>query len=43
VILFEKNRPDLEKDPGKYADNIWYAAAILLLGDLAPAADAQPR
>jgi lysophospholipase L1-like esterase len=43
AILFEKNRPDLEKDPGKYADNTWYAAAILLLGDLAPAADAQPR
>ena len=35
-ILFEKNRPDLEKDPGKYADNVWYASAILLLGDLVP-------
>jgi hypothetical protein len=35
-ILFEKNRPDLEKDPGKYSENVWYAAAILLLGDLLP-------
>lgn len=36
-ILFEKNRPDLEKDPAKYADRVWYASAILLLGDLLPA------
>jgi lysophospholipase L1-like esterase len=36
-ILFEKNRPDLEKNPEKYADNVWYASAILLLGDLVPA------
>lgn len=43
AILFEKNRPDLEKDPGKYADTTWYAAALLLLGDLVPAADGQPR
>jgi len=43
AILFEKNRPDIEKDPGKYADNTWYAAAILLLGDPAPAAGDQPR
>jgi lysophospholipase L1-like esterase len=35
-ILFEKNRPDLEKDPGKYSENVWYASAILLLGDLLP-------
>ena len=36
-ILFEHNRPDLEKNPAKYAENAWYAAAILLLGDLIPA------
>ena len=36
-ILFEHNRPDLEKNPAKYADNVWYASAILLLGDLIPA------
>jgi lysophospholipase L1-like esterase len=36
-ILFEHNRPDLEKNPAKYADNVWYASAILLLGDLLPA------
>jgi lysophospholipase L1-like esterase len=35
-ILFEKNRPDVEKNPAKYADNVWYASAILLLGDLDP-------
>ena len=40
-ILFEKNRPDFEKNPAKYADNAWYASAILLLGDLLPA-DATP-
>jgi lysophospholipase L1-like esterase len=40
-ILFEHNRPDLEKNPAKYADNVWYASAILLLGDLLPA-DAAP-
>jgi hypothetical protein len=40
-ILFEQNRPDLEKNPAKYADNVWYASAILLLGDLLPA-DAAP-
>lgn len=35
-ILFEKNRPDLDKNPAKYASNTWHAASILLLGDLAP-------
>ena len=36
AILFEKNRTDLEKDPAKYAENTWYASAILVLGDLLP-------
>jgi len=40
-ILFEHNRPDLEKNPAKYVENAWYASAILLLGDLLPA-DAGP-
>ena len=40
-ILFEHNRPDLGKNPAKYAENAWYASAILLLGDLLPA-DAAP-
>ncbi len=40
-ILFEHNRPDLEKNPAKYAENAWYTSAILLLGDLLPA-DAAP-
>jgi len=39
-ILFEKNRADFEKNPAKYAENTWYASAILLLGDLLP--DQQP-
>jgi len=43
AILFEKNRTDLEKDPGKYAENTWYAAALLLLGDPAAATGDQPR
>ena len=33
-ILFEKNRPDLEKNPAKYAGNDWYAGALLILGDV---------
>ena len=37
-LLFEKNRPDLEKNPAKYAANAWYAGAILLRGKLEPAA-----
>jgi lysophospholipase L1-like esterase len=33
-ILFEHNRADLEKDPGKYAGTNWYAGGIMLIGDL---------
>jgi lysophospholipase L1-like esterase len=42
-ILFEHNRPDLEKNPAKYAENAWYASAVLLLGDLIPADDATAK
>jgi hypothetical protein len=35
-ILFEHNRPDMEKNPAKYKDNFWYASSIFLLGDLEP-------
>jgi lysophospholipase L1-like esterase len=42
-ILFEQNRPDLAKNPEKYADNTWYASALLLLGDLAPAGSEPQR
>jgi len=35
-ILFAHNRPDLEKDAAKYADNVWYASALLLLGEPVP-------
>lgn len=33
-ILFEKNRPDLEKNPAKYAPHVWYAGGVMILGDL---------
>ncbi|MBL9152670.1 MAG: SGNH/GDSL hydrolase family protein [Verrucomicrobiales bacterium] len=33
-ILFERNRPDLEKNPDKYAGLYWHAGAIMLIGDL---------
>lgn len=33
-ILFEKNRPDLEKNPDKYKGTVWHAGALLLLGEL---------
>lgn len=34
-ILFEHNRPDLEKNPAKYAGLHWHAGAIMLIGELA--------
>lgn len=33
TILFEKNRPDLEKNPDKYAPNVWNVGAVMLIGD----------
>ena len=33
-ILFEHNRPDMEKNPTKYAGTTWYAGAVMLIGDL---------
>lgn len=38
TILFEKNRPDLEKNPAKYAPNHWNVGAILLIGEPLPPA-----
>lgn len=35
-ILFERNRTDMEKNPAKYAPNVWHAASILLLGEIVP-------
>ena len=32
-ILFEENRPDLKKDPTKYAGLAWYAGAVFIVGD----------
>lgn len=34
AILFERNRPDLEKNPAKYEGINWYIGSIMLLGDL---------
>ncbi len=34
-ILFEKNRPELKQHPERFRDNVWYAGALMLLGDLA--------
>lgn len=33
-ILFEHNRGDLAKNPAKYADQVWHAGSIMLIGDL---------
>ena len=33
TILFERNRPDLEKQPEKYVPNQWYASALMVFGD----------
>ncbi len=32
-ILFEKNRPDMDKNPDKYAPNQWHVGSIMLIGD----------
>ena len=31
-ILFEENRPDLKKNPTKYAGSAWYAGAVFIVG-----------
>jgi len=33
-ILFERNRPDMEKNPAKYQEHNWYAGAIFIDGEL---------
>jgi hypothetical protein len=33
-ILFENNRPDLEKNPAKYATNSWHVSSVLVAGDV---------
>jgi hypothetical protein len=32
-ILFEKNRPDMDKNPEKYAPNQWHVGSIMLIGE----------
>lgn len=34
AILFERNRPDHDKNPNKYAGTNWYAGSVMLLGEL---------
>jgi lysophospholipase L1-like esterase len=36
AILFEHNRPDLEKNPAKYAADSWYVGGLLVFGDVTP-------
>lgn len=33
-ILFEHNRPDLEKNPEKYAGKLWHVGAVMLIGEM---------
>ena len=33
-ILFPQNKPDMEKNPAKYAGLNWYAGGIMVIGDL---------
>lgn len=33
-ILFERNRGDLDAKPDKYAGHTWYAASLMLIGEL---------
>lgn len=33
-LLFEKNRPEMEKNPARFAENNWHLGAVLLLGEL---------
>jgi lysophospholipase L1-like esterase len=40
-VLFEKNRPDMEKNPDKYAASDWYAGELMLVGELV-SLDVQP-
>lgn len=35
-ILFERNRPDLEKSPDKYSGANWYVGSVMLIGQLKP-------
>jgi AcrR family transcriptional regulator len=37
AILFERNRPDLEKNPAKYAADSWYVGGLLVFGEAKPA------
>lgn len=34
TILFEKNRPEFDKNPDRFAPNHWYAGSVMLLGEL---------
>jgi hypothetical protein len=34
TILFEKNRPDFDKNPAKYEANDLYVGALFIIGEL---------
>jgi lysophospholipase L1-like esterase len=36
AILFEHNRPDLEKNPAKYAADTWHVGGLLVFGEVTP-------
>ena len=33
-LLFERNRPDMEKNPAKYEGARWYVGALMLIGEV---------
>jgi hypothetical protein len=33
-ILFDRNKGDLDKNPGKYRETFWYAGAVMVVGEI---------
>lgn len=33
-VLFDKNRPDFDKNPDKYAPKVWNVGSVMLIGDV---------
>lgn len=36
AVLFEKNRPDFDQNPGKFAPKVWTVGAVMLIGEVEP-------
>jgi hypothetical protein len=34
TVLFEKNRPDFDKNPDKFAPKVWNVGAVMLIGEV---------